>query len=652
MAYNANAQKQPAGARLFDDLAKRGQLSNGVLLWPAFNALCKQIGWDDKAANSLWRQVDADKGGSIDRREFLNFAARPDVNPYLVPFENRICGAAVAVAAAPAQGTGSRLWEHLTRNGQVTQGSIKWPGFLALCQSIGWDQKAATTLWNQVDADKGGSIDRREFMVFAARPDVNQYLAAYENRVCAQAMPQQGFPAQGGGAGLPPGQRLWNQFQAQGKIVSGTLSWSQFAPLCAQIGWKEDIGRVLWNQTDVDKSGTLDNREFLSFASRPDVKPYLVPYEDRTCAAVPQGPPMGGGGGDFGARLFDFLDGRGEKRDGVISWAEFAPMCQQAGWDPSVARMLWNDADTDRSGSLSKQEFVRFANRPDVRPALEPLLMANQAPPGMPPAGMPPPGMRLFDYLDGRGSVKDGVLSWEEFAPLCAQIGWSPDIARTLWNQTDTDRNGTLSRSEFLTFASRNDVRPYLIPMEDQILRNAGYGPMYQQGYMGGPMMGGPPPMYGTMMPGGPPPYGQAYGPPAYGGGAASPYGGGGPGPAYGPGPYGAPPGSPAYGPAAGGPAYGAPPAFLGQTGPQQSYHNLPQYPGAQGGPQMRGPQGPMGPQGPASPRGPAPFNPSGGPPPMMGGPPPMGGQPTMGGQPPYGYPQYGMMPQQSQRNL
>jgi hypothetical protein len=320
------------------------------------------------------------------------------------------------------------------------------------------------------------------------------------------------------------------------------------------------------------------------------VKPYLVPFEERTCSGpAPQ---------DFGSRLFDYLDGKDgrEQRDGVISWSEFAPLCQQAGWDPSVARTLWNDSDQDRSGSLSKAEFIKFANRADVKPALFALESSIAAQMASLQA-QAPPGMRLFDHLDGRGAVKDGVLSWDEFAPLCAQIGWSQDIARTLWQQTDIDKSGTLSRDEFLRFASRPDVKPYLVPMEEKIIMSA-----IQQG--GRPPQG--------------PPMGQAPG--FYGQGMGSPM----MGPMGGPGQYGTMrPGQgpmPGYGPGMGGP----PPMFLGQMAPQQSFQMLP------------GAQGQFGPQGPVSPRGPAGYNPQMGPPPMgLGGPmmgqPPMGGQPMMG---------------------
>lgn len=78
-------------------------------------------------------------------------------------------------------------------------------------------------------------------------------------------------------------------------------------------------------------------------------------------------------------------------------------------------------------------------------------------------------GSRLFDFLDGKGDVKDNKLSWAEFVPLCQQIGWNPDAAQMLWFQTDTDRNGTLSKPEFLSFSARPDVQPYVKQLEDNV---------------------------------------------------------------------------------------------------------------------------------------------------------------------------------------
>ena len=48
------------------------------------------------------------------------------------------------------------------------------------------------------------------------------------------------------------------------------------------------------------------------------------------------------------------------------------------------------------------------------------------------------PGQRLFRYLDGQGSVKEGMLSFQEFSPMCQQIGVDYQTCQQWWWQTDT----------------------------------------------------------------------------------------------------------------------------------------------------------------------------------------------------------------------
>lgn len=71
--------------------------------------------------------------------------------------------------------------------------------------------------------------------------------------------------------------------------------------------------------------------------------------------------------GEVGNRLFSYLESRGGCRDGVLSWDEFVPFLNQVGWPFPAAQQAWWEADTNRSGSLSRAEFLRFCARPNVR---------------------------------------------------------------------------------------------------------------------------------------------------------------------------------------------------------------------------------------------------------------------------------------------
>ena len=74
-----------------------------------------------------------------------------------------------------------------------------------------------------------------------------------------------------------------------------------------------------------------------------------------------------------GNRLFDHLDGKGDARDHMLSWAEFVPLCQQIGWNPQAAQMLWMQTDANQDGTLSREEFLAFSARPDVHPHIKQL---------------------------------------------------------------------------------------------------------------------------------------------------------------------------------------------------------------------------------------------------------------------------------------
>lgn len=200
-----------------------------------------------------------------------------------------------------------------------------------------------------------------------------------------------GPPGGGYGAHSAPGEKLFGYLQSKGKVTNGQLPWNEFGPLCQQIGWDTNTAQTLWYQTDTDRSGQLDRTEFLQFAARPDVSPYLTPLETRLCsAAVPQ-PGMHGGAQPPGARLFRHLDGKGCIKNNELSWTEFAPLCQQIGWDQNTAHTLWSQTDTDHSGQLSYVEFLQFAARPDVSPYLIPLEQRLCAPAAAPLAPAPAP---------------------------------------------------------------------------------------------------------------------------------------------------------------------------------------------------------------------------------------------------------------------
>mmetsp|Transcript_21261 Transcript_21261/g.42214 ORF Transcript_21261/g.42214 Transcript_21261/m.42214 type:complete len:638 (-) Transcript_21261:247-2160(-) len=70
---------------------------------------------------------------------------------------------------------------------------------------------------------------------------------------------------------VSPGEQYWLKLQANGEV-----SWEDFQPLCIQLGWNCEVAQALWWEADADRSGALDKEEFLAFASREEVLPYLL----------------------------------------------------------------------------------------------------------------------------------------------------------------------------------------------------------------------------------------------------------------------------------------------------------------------------------------------------------------------------------------
>lgn len=171
----------------------------------------------------------------------------------------------------------------------------------------------------------------------------------------------------------------------------------------------------------------------------------------------------------IGERLFYAMDGPGG--NGVITWDEFLPQIQKIGWNQQTAMQMWYTVDTDRSGSLSKDEFLAFCNNPSVSPFIAKYEQTLPAPP-------PRCGEKAFAYIDGAsGGESDGRISWKEFCPLILKIGWNQQTAMQMWYIQDTDRSGFLSKEEFITFCNRPDVKPYMTKCEATLPTPGGFGP-------------------------------------------------------------------------------------------------------------------------------------------------------------------------------
>lgn len=156
------------------------------------------------------------------------------------------------------------------------------------------------------------------------------------------------------------GERLF--YAMDGPGGNGIITWDEFLPQIQKIGWNSQTAMQMWYTVDQDRSGSLDKGEFLRFCQNPSVSPFISEYEKR----LPAPPPP------VGAKAFAYIDGQGSgPSDGRVQWSEFCPLILKIGWNQQTALQMWYTQDTDRSGYLSKAEFITFCNRPDVKPYME-----------------------------------------------------------------------------------------------------------------------------------------------------------------------------------------------------------------------------------------------------------------------------------------
>jgi len=151
----------------------------------------------------------------------------------------------------------------------------------------------------------------------------------------------------------------------------------------------------------------------------------------------------------IGAKLFTHLTNK--IQDPAISWNEFLPMIEKIGWQKKQAEQL---------KTLNKGEFMAFCSRLDVKPYINRVE-------GTLPDETLPVGMKTFIHIDGLKN--DGQMTWMEFERLILRIGWDRETAKQLWYIFDTNKNGTLSKEEFLRFANHKEVVSYIIHLEQTL---------------------------------------------------------------------------------------------------------------------------------------------------------------------------------------
>jgi hypothetical protein len=88
-----------------------------------------------------------------------------------------------------------------------------------------------------------------------------------------------------------PGETLFQFMQGKSGAPPQHVAWGEFSLLTASIGWDQNAASQMWGTFDADKSGLLDQNEFMTFANNPGVAPYISKME-ATMVPVATQPPV------------------------------------------------------------------------------------------------------------------------------------------------------------------------------------------------------------------------------------------------------------------------------------------------------------------------------------------------------------------------
>jgi len=237
----------------------------------------------------------------------------------------------------------------------MRNGSLQWAEFVPFLTQVGWSVQEAQMAWWQADRDRSGSLTRSEFIRFCSFPNVVGYIQRIEASLTGAT-----------GSGIPGvnisaqsmGQPVMQQPMMGQPMMGQPMMMQQQPMMMQQQGMGMGMQQPMMGQPMMGQ-----------------------PMMQQPMGMGMGGPMMGGAAnmmgeatgmnammnvGQVGNRLFDYIDSRSGQRNGMLSWMELVPFLAQVGWGMQEAQMAWWQADLDRSGSLTRSEFIRFCNFPNT----------------------------------------------------------------------------------------------------------------------------------------------------------------------------------------------------------------------------------------------------------------------------------------------
>lgn len=129
-----------------------------------------------------------------------------------------------------------------------------------------------------------------------------------------------------------------------------------------------------------------------------------------------------------------------KNRDGWLSIVELHQGLLSAGWDQDDLCGLFELIDTNHDGHITKDEFISHRYKTAAKNVLA-----------------DPNGYLAFEF-DRMDKNKDGVLSHAELHQGLLNSGWDQDEVCKLFELIDTNKDGKITKNEFISFQNTTYV--------------------------------------------------------------------------------------------------------------------------------------------------------------------------------------------------
>ena len=377
--------------------------------------------WDQLTVGHLFDAIDSDYSGHITYDEWMRFADR---NPSIV---STLCRRVNSHSNSRFE---QSLWSQLTNGKSYALRRDIRDAFIRA--DLSWDSMTVGHLFDAIDSDYSGRITYDEWMRFADR---NPSLVSQLERG-AVSSPRRSF-GESVSRDAHTTRSLWSQL-THGKSYALRRDIRD-AFIRADLSWDSMTVGHLFDAIDSDYSGHITYDEWMRFADR---NPNIVSRLERTASS-----PSRSYSRTDSSLWSQLTHGksyalRRDIRDAFIR--------ANLSWDSMTVGHLFDAIDSDYSGRITYDEWMRFADRnPSIVSQLERGTVSQRSIPRDPYTS----GTLWSQLTHGksyalRRDIRDAFIR--------ADLSWDSMTVGHLFDAIDSDYSGHITYDEWMRFADRN----------------------------------------------------------------------------------------------------------------------------------------------------------------------------------------------------